>query len=203
VTPAQNTVGLQYRTADANYPNPQAVGTTLVENDYIENEYSLVAHWQPNGISDIVARLGHTERKFEQAPDRNYSAPTWRLTYNWKLTGKTALEFSTWRELAEFQDLTANYVRVTGISVSPIWSITPQVALRGKVSRDNLDYLGNATASANNREDKDRLYQISALWTPLRLTELDFSIETGRRTSNQLNADYKYTATSILFTRYF
>ena len=205
VTPAQNTVGLQYRTADARFPHPATVATTLIDNDYTEDEYSLVAHWKLSGVSEIFARLGHTERKFDQAPNRNFSSPTWRLTYLWQPTGKTALEFATWRELSEFQDLTANYVRVTGISVVPTWSIAPRVVLRGKISQQTWSYQGDPgiLAVINRREDKDRLYQLSALWTPLRLTELAFTVETGRRTSNQTFADYKYDAISVLATRYF
>ena len=205
VTPAQNTLGLQYRTADARFPHSEAVATTLIENDYTENEYSLVAHWRLGGVSEIFARLGHTERNFNQAPNRNFSAPTWRLSYLWQPTGKTTLEFAVWRELSQFQDLTANYVRVTGISVVPTWSVAPQVVLRGKISRQTLNYLGDPgiLAVINSREDKDRLVQLSVLWTPLRLTELAFNVETGRRTSNQAFADYKYDATSVLVTRYF
>jgi exopolysaccharide biosynthesis operon protein EpsL len=203
VTPAQNTVGLQYRTADARFPHPDA--TTLITNDYTEDEYSLVAHWRLSGASEASARIGHTERKFDQAPNRNFSGPTWRLAYLWLPTGKTSLELATWRELSQFQDLSVNYVRVTGISVVPTWSVAPQVVLRGKISLQTLEYLGDSGTSSGSsgREDKDRLYQISALWTPLRLTELGFTIETGRRTTNQAFAGYKYDAISVLATRYF
>lgn len=205
VTPAQNTVGLQYRTADASFPRRNTVATSLVANDYTENEYSLVAHWRLSGVSEIFARIGHTERKFDQAPNRDFSGPTWRLTYLWQPTGKTALEFATWRELAEFRDVNANYVRVTGISVVPTWSIAPQVVLRGKISHQTLVYQGDSgnPAVTARREDKERLLQVSALWTPLRLTELAFSVENGRRTSNQAFTDYKYKAISVLVTRYF
>jgi exopolysaccharide biosynthesis operon protein EpsL len=205
VTPALNSVGLQYRNTDARYPNSEIIGTTLVQNDYTEDEYSVVAHWRLGGVSEAIARIGYTERKFEQAPDRNLSEPTWRLIYLWRPTGKTALELSTWREIAEFQDLTANYARLTGISVVPTWSVAPKVVLRGKISLQTWNYVGNPAGStvANNREDKDRLYQVSALWTPLKLTELTLTVESGRRTSNQAFADYKYEATSVFVTRYF
>ena len=202
LTPAENTVGLQYRTTNASFPNPASFGPTLIDNDYTEKEYALFVLWTPTGLSDIFARIGRTERNFDQDSNRDYSSPTWRLTYRWRPTGKLDWEFATWRELADFQDLTANYVRVTGVSVSPTWSVTPKVALRGRIARLNRDYLGAPTA-LDQREDKDLLYQISALWTPLRLTELNFTIETGRRSSNQTFADYDYHATSLLLTRYF
>jgi exopolysaccharide biosynthesis operon protein EpsL len=205
VTPAQNTVGLQYRTADARFPHKETIATTLVENDYTENEYSLVAHWRLGGASEATARIGHTERKFDQAPNRDFSGPTWRLTYLWQPTGKTALEFTIWRELAQFQYLNANYVRETGVSIAPTWSIAPRLALRGKISWQTQNFLGDPgiAAVSDRREDKERLYQLSALWTPLRLTELALTVEAGKRTSNQAFFDYKYEAISALVTRYF
>ena len=205
ITPAENTIGAQFRNAKARYPNSAIVGTSLVQNDYTENEYSLVTYWRLTGASEIRARLGHTDRSFEQAPNRDYSSPTWRLNYIWRPTGKTAVDFSTWRELSDFQNLSSNYVRITGISVIPTWSLAPKLALRGKISYEKLDYLGDPglTAPAAQREDKDKIYQVSLLWTPWRLTELDFNLETGRRTSNQALADFQYNAISFLATRYF
>lgn len=205
ITPAQNTVGLQYRTADASFPNRDTIGSTSVDNAYKENETSVVAHWTLSGVSEIFARLGYTERKFDELPTRNFSDPTWRLTYLWRPSGKAALEVATWRELSQFQDLTANYVRVTGFSIAPTWSLTPQVALRGRVSYETRNYVGDpgGVTILERRKDKDRVYQISALWTPLRLTELALTVESGKRTSNQAFADYKYEAISVLATRYF
>jgi exopolysaccharide biosynthesis operon protein EpsL len=205
ITPAENSLGLLYRRADANFPNQAIIGTAVLDNSYTENEYSVVLRWRASGASDVFARLGYTKRTFEQQQNRDYSAPTWRVTYRWQPTGKTALEFTARRELVDFQGLTANYERITGFSVSPTWSVTPKLALRGTIARDNLEYLGNPglAAVANDREDTDRRYQISALWTPLRLTELTFNIENGRRTSNTALGDYKYNAGSVLLTRYF
>jgi exopolysaccharide biosynthesis operon protein EpsL len=205
VTPALNTVGLRYRTSDARYPNSAFVGTTLIDNSYTEDEYSVVANWKLGGASEAIARIGYTRREFEQAPSRNLSEPTWRVIYRWIPTGKSDVEFATWRELAEFQDLTANYARTTGVSVVPTWSITPKVVLRGKISLQTWNYVNapGIPTSSNGREDKDRLYQVSALWTPLKLTELTLSVESGKRTSNVKFADYDYEATSILLTRYF
>jgi len=205
ITPAENSLGLQYRRADANFPNQAVFGTAVLENSYKENEYSVVLRWRASGASDVFARLGYTERRFEQQQNRDYSAPTWVLTYRWRPTGKTSLEFTARRELADFQGLVANYERITGFSISPTWSIMPKLALRGTIARDQLEYLGNPglAAVAGDRQDIDHRYQISALWTPLRLTELTLNLENGRRTSNTALADFKYNAASVLATLYF
>lgn len=206
ITPAQNTVGLKYRTQSAHYPNNEAVSGTSVNNDYTEDEYSVVAHWKASGASDVIARIGHTQRQFDQSPNRNFSDLTWQLTYIWQPTGKTALELATWRDLSAFQDLTANYARVTGISLVPTWSLSSQFALRGRVSWQTYNFVGNpgiVAPTTDQRVDKVRLYQISGLWTPLRLTELALTLESGKRTSNRAFVDYKYNSIGVLATRYF
>jgi hypothetical protein len=123
----------------------------------------------------------------------------------WQLTGKTTLDFSTWRQIAEFEDLTANFVRETGISVTPSWSITPQIVLKGKGSYAVRRYVGDPglVTVSERREDKDRSIQIAALWTPQRLTELSLTTEAGRRTSNQAFADFKYESVSLGVAFYF
>ena len=205
ITPAQNTLGLQYRTEDATFPNPDVIGSTLVSNDYSENEISVVAHWALSGVSEARARVGYTKREFDQLGNRDFSDPTWRLAYLWRPTGKLAFEFSTWREIAAFQDLTANYARETGFSVVPTWSLTPKVVLRGKIHFADRSYVGDPglVAAAQERKDKDQIYQVSALWTPLRLTEFAFSLESGKRTSNLMFVDYQYELVSVLGTLYF
>ena len=205
VTPAQNTVGLQYRIASAHYPNRDVVGTTVLDNAYQEKEYSLVAHWRASGASDFVFRLGRTERTFDQSPNRNFSGPTWRITYNWQPDGKVGLELATWREIAEFETLGTNYVRSTGISLAPTWSLTPKTSLRAKASYVTDKFLGDPgiVVVTNSREDKSRIYQLSALWSPLRQTNVTLALETGERTSNQQFVDYKYQAISVTALRSF
>jgi exopolysaccharide biosynthesis operon protein EpsL len=205
VTPALNTAGLQYKRSDATYPNNEVVATTSLANDYHDDEYSVITHWVASGASEFIARVGYTKRTFDQLPSRNFSDPTWRLTYLWKVTGKTAIDFSTWREIAEFEDLTANFVRDTGVSVTPAWSITQQLILRGKVSYEIRKYVGDPgiVPITQRREDRDRVVQIAALWTPLRLTEFSLTTEAGRRTSNQAFVDYKYESVSLGLAYYF
>lgn len=205
VTPAQNTVGLQFRTADARFSDPNFIGAIPIDNAYSEHEYSLVTHWIASGVSELTGRVGYTQRKFDELPNRNFSDPTWRLTYLWQVTGKTSLEFATWREIQNFQDLTSNFVRATGVGIVPTWSVTHQLVLRGKVSYENRRFVGDPgiVPIVERREDKFHLYQLSALWTPLRLTEVGLTVESGRRTSNEALGDYHYEAVGLLATRYF
>ena len=205
ITPGQNTVGLRFQTSDVRYPIDRTVAGVAVGNDYTDNEYSIVGHWFITGASDLVGRVGRVQRRFDEASNRDFGGTTWRLTYHWQANGKFSLDSSLWRELTGFEDLTSNYARTTGISVQPMWSLTPQTAIQGKAAYQQRKYLGDPgiVAFTQQREDHEQLYQIAFIWTPARLTDISFAVETGKRTSNQLLADYDYQSVAITATRSF
>lgn len=205
LTPALNSVGLQYRTAHAQYPNKQGAATAFLVDDLHEDEYSLVSRWKLSGLSQVDARVGYTQRKFDNEPNRNFNNPTWRLAWLWQITAKTGVEFGTWRQLDVFEDLTSNFVRVTGISIIRIWSYTQQLFFRGKAAYMDRRYVGDPgiVPVIDRRHDRDYFYQVSALWTPLRLTEFALTLETSKRTSNADFSDCKYDSIGISATRHF
>lgn len=194
VTPAENTVGLQYRTANGRYENRQIILGLPVDNAYHENEINVVANWRATGISSFIARLGYTQRNYDELTSRDFSGPTWRLTYDWQPTGKLGFEFATWREIGEFLSVNSNYYRVTGYSIAPMWSVTPNVALQGKVSRLYDRFLGDPgfIPQPVSRSDTEKIYQLSLLWAPLRRTNVTISIEKGERSSNEAVFSYDY-----------
>ncbi len=195
VTPAENTVGLQYRNSRASFPNRQTVAGNQVDNAYREDELNVVSTWRISGISNFQARIGYTQRNYGESSSRDFSGTTWRLTYNWQPTGKLAFDLSTWREIAEFQNVNANYVQLTGVSFGPTWSLTSKIAVQGKVTYQSDKYLGDPgnVPGLQARSDTERIYQIALLWTPVRRTTLDLSLERGERTSNQAIFSYDYS----------
>lgn len=205
VTPSRNTVGVKFRTEDTTYPNNAFVAGTAIDNAYRENEYSLVTTWNVTAASVLRGRLGRTERTFDQDSSRDFSGPTWRLAYEWEPTGKTALEMAIWRELTGFDDLSGNYMRTTGIGIFPAWSVMPKLVLQGKAAYQTRIYLGGfaAPTTTGQREDQERLYQVAAIWTPLRLTKLVMAAEAGDRNSNQTLADYDFYTFSLSAIRTF
>jgi hypothetical protein len=81
----------------------------------------------------------------------------------------------------------------------------PKLVLQGKAAYQTRDYLGNNAFStaAGVREDQERLFQLAAVWTPLRLTKLVFALEAGDRNSNEALADYDYYAAGLTAIRTF
>ena len=96
-------------------------------------------------------------------------------------------------------------MRSTGFSLAPTWSITPKTSLRAKASYVTDKFLGDSgiVVVTNSREDKGRIYQLSALWSPVRQTNVTLALETGERTSNQQFVDYKYQSVLLSAMRIF
>jgi exopolysaccharide biosynthesis operon protein EpsL len=204
VTPSENTLGVSFRTTDASYPNATTIGGVPIGGDYDEDEYSIVGSWRASAASLFRGRFGHTERDVKQEGAEDFSGPTWRFSYEWEPTAKTALEVAIWRELYGFEDLTGSYVRTTGIGLFPAWSVMPKLLLQARALYQTRDYLGESTFFASgSREDKERQLQLAAIWTPLRMTRVIFIVETGDRDSNQPLADYEYHAFSAGIMRTF
>ena len=205
VTPSENSLGVRFKRTDARYPNSTPGAAGSFGNEYTDNEYSLVAMWQATAASKFSGRLGYTKREFDQASQRDFRGSTWRFAYDWEPTDKTALQLAVWRELYGFEDVSGGYLRATGVGFFPAWSVTPKLVLQAKAQYQQLDYFGDALLVANTgqRKDQERLYQLAAVWTPLRLTKFIFAVETGNRNSNQSLGDYDYRSVGVSAIRTF
>lgn len=202
VSASDNSVGLKVATAESTYPNSSFATGALVDNSYRDNEYSVVAVWHVTAASQLKGRLGHTERRFDQDSSRDFSGPTWRLGYEWEPSGKTALELAIWRELTGFEDLSGNYMRTTGVGLFPAWSVTPKIVLQAKAAYQTRDYIGDV-GGIGQRKDRERVFQVATVWTPLRMTKLVLALETGDRNSNQALVDYDYSSVALSVMRTF
>ena len=168
-------VGVRVRYTDNDLKEREIEGLSI-NNDYTETEISGVVYWEATGKSALEASFGYTEQSFDEIDDRDYNGSTGRLTYFWKTTGKTTLDFSVWRETSTKNDEVTTYVLTQGASVSPVWSVTPLIKLKGEIKYENDDYKGQndiVTALGGQRRDDDtwRL-GIRAIWNPKRYLRL-------------------------------
>jgi hypothetical protein len=81
--------------------------------------------------------------------------------------------------------------------------LTPNVSLQGRIAYLSDAYLGDPgfVPGAPTRSDKERIYQISLLWSPFRRTNVTLSLEQGERTSNQdtFAYDYRMLAAAVVY----
>jgi hypothetical protein len=193
-------VGLRVKYTDNDLKEREIAGIQI-SNDYTETEISGVFYWEASGKSALEARLGYTKQSFDELDDRDYEGSTGRLTYFWKMTGKTQLDFSAWRETSTRSDEITTYVLTKGASIAPTWSVTPIIKLRGKVEYENDDYKGQndiVTALGGQRRNDDtwRL-GIDVDWDPRRYLSLSAGYNYVDRDSSIDVNDYDYNQVDV------
>jgi hypothetical protein len=183
--------------SEGRYPNLQVVAGSLVDNQYKEVESSLVAHWIVTGLSTLDARAGYTNRRYDQFSQRDFSGFTGRLNYDWTPSGKTLLNFQTWRDIQAYQYVYANFVLSTGASFGPNWAPTSKIVVQPKLVYEKRSFEGNpgiALGTAPQIEDTFRGYYLAVAYTPQRNLEFDLGVQRGDRSSNTFGRDFDYTA---------
>jgi len=154
VTPELNSLGLQIKYSDGNFPNNQLVGGTLIDNRYNEIETSAVAHWVVSGKSTFDARLGYTSRKHKAVQARDFGGATGNLNYTFQVGSKTKLIAQIYRELKAYEalpgsfaptygDFTAAYVLSNGLSIGPQWAPTATLVVQGQYLYEKRDFKGD------------------------------------------------------------
>lgn len=195
VTPANNSVGGQVKVSEGEYPNQEAVGGSLVVNDYREIEASLVTHWIITGKSTLDARAGYTRREHDQLPQRDFDGFTGRVNLDWFIAAKTLLNFAVWREIQSTDDASASYVLSQGWGLGPAWAPTVKLVFQARYLREDREFKGDpglVLVGGVPREDSFDGFSITAGYTPVRNVHLSVGAEWGDRTSNVVGRDFDY-----------
>lgn len=192
---AENFIGVQSKLTNGDYPNPENINGTLVDNSFDETENGFVFDWRPGGHSRLQARLGYTDRRYDQLSARDFKGGTGRLIYDWNLTGKTVFNAAAWRELTAADDLSASYVVSRGLTVGPRWAVTPKITVQATVTQERRDYQGDPRVILTGiAERADKLDSLGAAvaYLPLRKIQVAFGYETGERSSTRALTDYRF-----------
>ena len=197
VTPASNSVGGQVKYSHGSYPNPQFVSgpNVFVNNTYDEIEASGVVHWVVTGFSTFDARLGYTNRRYDQLSQRNFDGVTGRLSWDWTPAAKTLINLAMWRELQGLSDLTASYVLSHGISVGPSWAPISKLVFQARLAYVKNDYQGDpglALQTGPERRDTFRGGRLAVGYSPLRNLQFSLGAEAGDNNSNVPVRTYDY-----------
>ena len=204
-TPSNNSTGLQYSYTDGKYPNRQQVLSTLSDNKYRQHSVNGLLTWKITEKTRFNGNVGYTIR---QNPDpgfsrRDFSGPTFDLTLSWTPTAKIMVALSGFRQLNVYADVTDNFVIVEGFSVSPMWQVSPKLALTTKFTRQTWAYSGDpgivSTTALSRRQDTIMNGQVSLVYTPVPNAEITLGYMGAKRdaTNTPNNYPFDYTVNSV------
>jgi len=185
VSASGNNIGLLLQQTDGKYPNRTRF--TGQNEDFQQNEIKINGDWLVSGKSRLQLLFGWTSRDSADAVSRNFSGPTARATWNWAASGKTSLIASLWKEVTAVDDVLAAYSVNKGVSLSPSWSLSQKVTMRGDLRYEKRDFQGSAIATFSI----DRTASLTMAYAPFRNTLLQASRFMFSRQGNAYGGGYK------------
>jgi exopolysaccharide biosynthesis operon protein EpsL len=196
MTPKGSRLRGQVRRVDGEYPNRTVL---FADRAYTLIQYNLLADWNTTGKLVAHATVGHTRRENDTLSQRNFSGMTGRLSADYFVTGKTVLNWTAYRELANSDDINASYRLTTGTSLGAAWQATDKLTLRGNASFENRSYEGDTGfAPGLPQRDEDVLSgSLSLSYAPVSMATVDVGLQAGRRDSNIPVNDYTFHSVFI------
>ena len=177
---------MEFRDSEINYPN-RAV-TPILDTDYQDRSFNLVANWVATGKSSMNVRIGRVERKNKHLPTQDYSGMNWRVDGNWGISGKSLLGASLYREVRNTEYATSNHALASGGSLNFIWQVMPKTRLQASISQEDLEYDNIA------RQDKIKTATLAAVYEPWVGGEVSAGLQRETRDSNTFLYSYKSNA---------
>lgn len=193
-TPKGTSLRTQVRTTETEYPYQLF---NIVDYSYSQQELNIAGIWPYSGLLRLQGQLGYLKRENKSLSERDFSGLTGRGTADYFPSGKTVLSLSLYRELSPSSEISSNFRLATGASLNAVWSITPKITMRGDLSKETAEYLGDPGYLMLNvpvREDKTQNASLSLNYAPLRSTLIGIGLQTGRRESTNVlyDSDYKF-----------
>jgi hypothetical protein len=208
VSPLGNTLGIEVRGTDGDAPvSEEVLGVALIDNDFREREVAFVATYALGERLRADGRLGRTTRKYSELPSRDFEGTTWRLGAEWLPGNKTSLVLDVFKAPRSIIDVSAAHVLVKGVSFGPSWAATSKLVLSARLLREERIFEGDpelviAPGTPLREETTDTL-RFGIGWEPQRHWQVGVALDTGKRDSNIVDRDYKFTAlTANLAWRY-
>ncbi len=139
---------------------PDPLPLELSTNDFTQNDFGInVAQWEFSGRSRFSGFLAYTQRSYPRFAQRDFSGPTWNLTYIYLPTTSTTINLSFYRLIGLYTDVTTNYIQTTGVTLNPTWQATGKLGFGLIASYQNRDYKGDpgiltTVVWEEKREDK-------------------------------------------------
>lgn len=193
-TPSNNQVGVTVREARARYPNPQIVAGAPFDNAYRQQNFAIVTDWTPTGHSHLNAQGGLVRRSYEQLPQRDFELPTFRLTYDWKPTGKLTLTAVAQRDISTTEEVTIGHVVAKGVALRPALRLTEKIDIGGALEYSERQYRGDPAmvlGTVPERTDRVRAAEVTAAYRPTRTVRLELSWRRETRASTVAFGDYE------------
>jgi len=198
-----NRIILGYIYEEGQYPNKLkkeelGPGQTSMR-DWERTDYRLSGQWRLTGVTQLNGYVGYTKRKYDLAPNRDFSGLTGSIGFRWVPTGKAIVELSWRREIGADRDTYSNFAVSQGWLLRPTWVVTSKVRLGASYEYLERDYRGDPgylPGGLNNpRDGKTHTYGVNFQYMPVSNASITLGYENRRRDAK--DKYYEYSARTV------
>jgi len=189
-TPRSDAIGADYLLSEGWFPERENLG--LRKEDYRQGRSDFWLKYAPTAKTNFDAHVGYLQRDYDDVAFDDFSGGTGRVKWQWLPTIKTQFGISVWRELLAYIDAESDYYVSRGVKVSPVWQPSDVLQFLLEFSSEQQDFVGaNLLPGEPGRHDTVHSKQVSLVYSPNEIFELDLSYRDARRNSNRTLLDYE------------
>lgn len=168
------------------------------DSNYREDDSELKAIWNLSSKSILTGRLTYLDRRYDQAPQRDFYGSAGELGYTWLPTSKLRLRLFATRNIVPWQSLSSTYRVSNTLSFAPTWQATAKTSLYMSLQRTYDDYPASSfSTGVPERKDTTSMAVLGLNWLPVRNVSVGASLQREQRSSNDPLVEYDTTIASI------
>jgi hypothetical protein len=187
-------IGLSLNRKQAQFPN---ISQDLVGRDlplgfynYDHLEAQILVDWYSLSKSSLHFRGGHTRRKHDLFPIRDFSGNHASLRGTWEVTSRITLRGQVYREIGSIDNLINSYTLNRGRTMSWQWVPAPKLRIDGNIRIESRDFLGVVEREVLQKE-QSRTITLGLTYTPWQHVQLGLSSNFEQLRSNLARRAYR------------
>src|SRR5262249_23346480 len=154
------------RIEEGRFPNRDfaaGIGTPF-DDSYHQISRGIVFDWTVSGLSHVIARASHVNRRYPNTPQSDFDGNTAVAEFDWKPTGKLTIAGIARRDISPFQALQSSAVVVKGVLLRPTLSLTEKIEISGVIDYSTWYYLGDPGIVAGGTQGRvDKVFLGAAM----------------------------------------
>lgn len=184
VSHSGNYIGLVARRLEGDFPNKRVVGTTVIDENFEQDELKARVNWRGSGITTLDVLAGYAKRKRAYLGERDASGANGRITVGYLPSGKTKFTVAVYREFTPTEGSIVSYSLNKGASLGVVYVATGKTSLNGSYSREQRNYVTRvALPQGMDLSDTLTNAQLGVTYEATRNIQLSLSGFSQRRTS--------------------
>jgi exopolysaccharide biosynthesis operon protein EpsL len=190
IFPSGSTATYRYRQGSGESNSGQDLFSALTGR-FDDRLHQVELSWLVSGKTKVNAHLGHLQRSYPGASQRDFGGPVGDVGMEWDVTGKVKLNAMLQRDLANYQTDTTSYVKIDRITFTPKYEATARITVLGNFEHAIRNFGGSPLAGVyGDRRDVFDFASFGVQWRPIRAATIALMLQRIRNTSNLLGFDY-------------